>query len=202
MNKRILPRLPVWIVIATLVAACSATTPPTNYYSLYKPPTATAAHVTAGTALTLSIGPVTIPDILRQAQIATTGDDGSYRLASYHRWSGELDREIARAIAEELALTLGTEQVAIFPWDVQRQPDFRVIVDILSLSGRPGKDALLSARWILLDPRTKAPAATQRSEFLRVPEAPGYAAWVDAQRGNLTSLSHEIARALQQLPAR
>ena len=72
-----------------------AASPQVSYYSLYasmqRPVTATAD------TLAVSVGPVTVPDILKRPQIATGGTDGLYRLAEFHRWSGELDRDFARA---------------------------------------------------------------------------------------------------------
>ncbi len=140
----------------SLLAGC-ATTPATNYYSLYAPAAAPAPVTTPAPAtLVLSVGPVTIPDILKQSQIATGGADGRYRLSEYHRWSGELDRDLARTVAEQLSSGLGTQQVAIFPWDQNLTPTCRIQIDVLSMTGEPGKEASLGVRWALVDPQGKS----------------------------------------------
>ena len=127
-------------LLMLLLAGCAAPSPQVTYYSLYVPAQQPSpARQTATAPLVVSIGPVTIPDILKQAQIATGGADGRYQLSDNHRWSGELDRDFARAVAEQLADTLGTEQVAIFPWDQQFKPTYRVLLDVLSMGGGKGR---------------------------------------------------------------
>ena len=192
MNNRV-AHLTLAATLIALLAGC-ATTPPTAYYSLYAPAQKPLpAAVATGGALTVSVGPVLIPDILKQTQIATGGADGRYRLAEYHRWSGEIDRDFARAIAEQLAGNLGTERVAIFPWDQNFTPACRVLIDILSMGGEPGQEATLSVRWSLVDPQGKIPQEVRRSELREVPAAAGHAAWVTAQQRNIVKLGQEIA---------
>jgi uncharacterized lipoprotein YmbA len=199
MNKRVI-HLTLAAALITLLAGC-ATTPPTAYYSLYAP----AHRPVQGTAtpdsvLPVSVGPVTIPDILKQTQIATGGADGRYRLAEYQRWSGELDRDFARAVAEQLAGNLGTEQVALFPWDQSLTPKCRVQFDVLSMGGDPGKDATMDVRWSLIDPHGKRPPIVRRSTLKETPAEAGYAAWVAAQQRNIVKLGGEIATQLKSLP--
>jgi hypothetical protein len=148
----------------------------------------------------VSVGPVVIPDILKQTQIATGGADGRYHLAEYHRWSGELDRDFARALAEQLAVALGTEQVAVFPWDQNLTPTCRVLVDVLSMGGEPGKVATLCVRWSLVDPQGTKPVLARRSELRETPAEPGYHGWVAAQQRNIVTLSREIAARIETMP--
>jgi len=194
MNKHIVRMALAGAFTATLLAGCAGTAPKTTYYSLHVPAQrGPETPALADSTLAVSVGPVVIPDILKQAQIATGGADGRYRLAEYHRWSGELDRDLARAVAEQLAGTLGTEKVAIFPWDQNLPANCRVLIDVLNMGGEPGKEATLSVRWALLDPQGKKPSVIRRSELREVPAAAGYAAWVAAQQRNVVKLGQEIA---------
>jgi len=182
-------------LLMLLLAGCAAPSPQVTYYSLYVPAQQPSpARQTATAPLVVSIGPVTIPDILKQAQIATGGADGRYQLSDNHRWSGELDRDFARAVAEQLADTLGTEQVAIFPWDQQFKPTYRVLLDVLSMGGGKGQEATLQVRWSLVDPAGQIPLMVRRSDLREVLNQPGYAAWVAAQQRNVALLGQEIAR--------
>ncbi len=186
-------------VLGAVVAAGCGIAPRTTYYSLYAPAQPSAAAVLpAGGNLAVSVGPVIIPDILKQAQIATGGSDGRYHLADLHRWSGELDRDIARTVAEQLASGLGTEQVAIFPWDQHLTPTRRVLIDVLLLGGELGKEAKLAVRWSVLDPQDKVAAVTRRSDFSEMPADTGYAAWVSAQQRNVVRLGAEIVAELEK----
>lgn len=181
-----------------LLAGCAISSPQITYYSLYAPAqTAAPVATPASSPLAVSVGPVTIPDILKQAQIATGGADGRYQLSEYHRWSGEVDRDFARAVAEQLARGLGTEQVALFPWDQHFTPTTRVLIDVLSMGGAPGEEATLAVRWSLVDRQGQKPSLTRRSDLRETPTAAGHAAWVAAQQRNIAKLGQEITVALQ-----
>lgn len=187
------------IITGIVVAGCFAASPQVAHYSLYAPGQRPAAEVPVpDSALAVSVGPVTIPDILKQAQIATGGADGHYRLSEFHRWSGEVDRDLARALAEQLAARLGTELVAIFPWDQQFNATCRVLVDVLSMGGEPGKEATLAVRWSLIDPAGKVPLLVRRSDLRNIPAEAGYPAWVAAQQRNIADLGEAIATAVRE----
>lgn len=187
---------------AVIAAACSGPkSPETAYYSLLG---AQAVGTTTGqdNTLVLSVGPVTVPDMLRQSQIATGGESGRYYLSEYHRWTGDLDRDIARALAEQLAGRLGTEQVLLYPVDRRLNPTFQVALDILAMDGELGREARLVARWTLIDPQGKRSAMVRRGSYTQQPSGAGHDAWVEAQQRNLGALSDEIAALIKaELPA-
>ncbi|RJX28231.1 MAG: membrane integrity-associated transporter subunit PqiC [Desulfurivibrio sp.] len=191
-------RLPALLGLAAIAAAaCSAASHQVTYYSLLA---TNAAPLVAAQQreLVLSVGPVVIPDVLKKSQIATGGTDGRYQLSSSHRWVGDVDRELARAVAEQLAARLGTEQVAVFPWDQHLQPNFRVLLDVLAMGGEPGKEARLSVRWSLVDPQGKMAPVIRRSDLSETPADAGFGAWVNAQQRNISRLSEEIAAAIKE----
>ncbi|HCU68031.1 MAG TPA: hypothetical protein DGF30_02125, partial [Desulfomicrobium sp.] len=70
---------------AALLSGCAGKTETMSYYSLHVPQASAAAP--AGDAVSVSVGPVTLPDVLKQTRIATGGENGQYRLAEYHRWT-------------------------------------------------------------------------------------------------------------------
>jgi uncharacterized lipoprotein YmbA len=199
MNKTVTRLVLTGFLSMILLAGCAISSPQITYYSLYAPaPTAAPVIAPAGSPPAVSVGPVVIPDILKQAQIATGGADGRYQLSEYHRWSGEVDRDFARAVAEQLAGRLGTEQVAIFPWDQHFTPTCRVLIDVLSMGGAPGVEATLAVRWSLVDPQGQKPAQIRRTDLREAPAAVGYPAWVAAQQRNIAKLGQEIAGELQR----
>lgn len=181
--------------VLLVLGGCSATSPPVSYYSLAgaEPP----AQVTGKpNRLALQIGPVSVPDILKKSQIVLGSGDGSLHPSDQHRWAGEVDRDIARAIGEQLALRLGTEQIALFPSGQHLEPTHQVIVDVLTMEGALGKEASLVVRWSVVDPTTKTARTTRRSALSAQPADSSYAAWVAAQRRNIAKLSEEIAGAI------
>lgn len=175
---------------------CGSASPPVAYYSLVG---LEPAPDTTGTQsrLAILVGPVSIPDILKNSQISTGNADGRYQISEQHRWAGEVDRDFARAIGEQLANRLGTERIAIFPMGQHLEPTHQIVFDILSLEGALGKEANLAVRWALVDPKNKTVLVTRRSAFTGEPADGGYDAWVAAQRRNINRLSEEIAAVIK-----
>ncbi len=186
------------VLIGISMSACGGASPQVAYYSLLgadiKKP-AEQRH----TPLVLSVGPVHTPDVLKKSQIATGGIDGPYRLSDYHRWTGEVDREFSRALAEQLAVRLGTEQVYLFPGDQYLEPTCQVLLDILEMNGELNKDAHLAVRWTLIDPKGKRAPVTRLSKFSeQLTAVGGHDAWVKAQQHNISLLSDEISALIKQ----
>jgi uncharacterized protein len=180
------------------VTGCSPVSPPVTYHSLLgsgltNNPTGSQSR------LAILVGPVSVPDVLKTSQIAT-GSGERYQLSDQHRWTGEVAHDFARAVGEQLAARLGTEQIALYPKDQHLEPTHQVILDILAMEGVLGKEAKLAARWSLVDPKSKTVRVTRRSIFSEPPADGSYDAWVAAQRRNLSLLSEEIAAAIKTAP--
>jgi uncharacterized lipoprotein YmbA len=171
---------------------CGPASPPVAYYSLVALDPAPNTSGTQG-RLSILVGPVSIPDILKNSQISTGNASGRYQISEQHRWVGEVDRDFARAIGEQLANRLGTEQIAIFPMGQHLEPTHQIVFDILSMEGGLGKEANLAVRWALVDPKNKTVLVTRRSTFTEEPADGSYDAWVAAQRRNINRLSEELA---------
>ncbi len=191
------PHKLVCLLLGTMLLAlvgCSSTSPPVSYYSLasVEPPAQTGGkHNT----LAVQVGPVTLPDVLKKSQIVF-GSGGGFQLHDQHRWSGELDRDIARAIGEQLAVRLGTEQIALFPAGQHLEVTHQIVLDVVAMEGVLGKEATLVGRWSVVDPKSKAARMTRRSTVSEQPTDNSHGAWVAAQRRNIAKLSEEIASAI------
>lgn len=185
-------------VMGVALSACSGASPQISYYTLID--SADIAQTTApqSSPFVLNVGPVKLPGILNEVQIATGGTDGRYQLSEYHRWAGEFDREFARALAEQLAVRLGTTQVYVFPVNPSLQPTLQVLIDILEMNGELGKEARLAVRWTLIDPKGKEGAVSRLNSFNQQLTANSHDAWVRAQRRNIYLLSLEIAAHIKQ----
>ena len=196
MNSHVARAALLGLACAALLAGCAGKTNTVSYYSLHVPTASAAVGVQAGEAVAVSVGPVILPDVLKQSRIATGGENGQYLLAEYHRWTGEVDRDMARALAERLSQVLGTENVSLFPWDQHVQPRFRVLVDVVVMGGSLGREATLSARWTLQDAdRKDAPLVRRTDAAQALPDAT-HAAWVAAQQRNVETLADDIAAAI------
>ena len=184
---------------ALLVTGCSPVSPQVTYYSLLDSSQTTAA-VHAQEQRSLLIGPISIPDILKTSQIATGGAEGQYQLSEFHRWVSEVDHDFARALGEQLAARMGTEQIALYPSTSYQEPAQQIVVDILAMEGGLGTAAKLTVRWSLIDPTSKKARLTRRSTFSEHPADATYGVWVAGQRRNINRLGEEIAAVIRSAP--
>lgn len=182
------------------LAGCAASTPPVTYYSLLSPENiAGPPRQTKG--FSLQIGPVIVSDLLHNSQIATQNTTGQYQMNAQHRWANALDRDLAKALGEDLAARLHTEQVTIYPFTPPDGPTWQVSIDVLTMAGVLDQEATLVVRWSLIDPVNKTMVLTRRTALSeQVTAGSGHAGWVVAQRHNLARLGAEIAAALPQKP--
>jgi uncharacterized protein len=199
MNKCVpsLPLLLLGSLFWVFLAACATSSPQVAYYSLLST-TAPTAVEKRNDQLILSVGPVTIPDVLKKPKIAIGGTDGRFIISEYHRWAGEVDRDFARALAEQLAGKLGTEQVILSPGDQHITPNCQVLLDVLAMDGDLGKEARMTVRWTLIDPNGKWASIARRSHFSENLSNAGYNTWVTAQQHNIGQLSEEIAALVKE----
>ncbi|NLW81872.1 MAG: membrane integrity-associated transporter subunit PqiC [Desulfovibrionales bacterium] len=194
MNSRMTLAAVLGLAWVALLTGCAGKAQTISYYSLHVPQASVPSF--AGNAVSVSVGPVTLPDILKQTRIATGGEKGQYRMAEYHRWTGEVDRDMARALAERLSRSLGTENVSLFPPDQRLRPRFRVLVDVVAMGGSLGREATLTARWTLLDSAGEGGPLVRRTDAAQALPDAGHASWVAAQQRNVERLADDIAAAI------
>jgi len=187
------------LVCAVASSGCGSAQAPTRYYSLLAEAGQRPSAAPTEKTLSVSVGPVIIPDILKQTRIATSKGDGSYNLSEYHRWSGDVDRDIARALAEHLGRGLGTEQVFVFPWDQAGAPAYRVLADVISMGGNPDGEATLHVRWTVVPRSGAAEPVTRRTDLSEKCPGPDHADWVAAQQRNVEHLAAAIAATILDL---
>ena len=190
-----------WImaVSAIVFAGCGAPSPSVTYYSLAQPSTG-AVSAQAGTGLaekTIGIGPIGIPDVVYRPQLPRP-TPGGVQLEEFHRWGGDLDRELGRALVLQLSRRLASEQVVEYPWSVPFTPDYPVAIDVLQFSVDVQGQATLNARWGLLTAGAEQPRI--RAALLTRPvgdASPGGRA--AALRQTVADLGEEIATELLRL---
>jgi uncharacterized lipoprotein YmbA len=143
--------------------------------------------------LKLGVGPITIPDRLKRAQIATSRHGNQYEFNEFNRWAGMLETDLTAILGENLGQLLGTEKVGFFPWAYQFKPDYRVMVDVLRLDGALEGEVILSARWVVLDAAGKDVLARGKSDYQQQAEGKDFAGLIRAESQLVGILSKEIA---------
>lgn len=177
-----------------LVAAGCAPTPPSDFYVLS--PMAAAGEASAAPprdSLSVSVGPVKIPEYLNRAQIVTRSGQNRLEVNEFNRWGGSLASNISGVIAENLSVLLGTDEVFVFPTQDPISPRYRIVLTVAKFDGTLGEDAVLDARWFITGPRRREQLATGRTVVRETPGGGDYDAYVAAQSRAVEALSRDVA---------
>ena len=118
----------------------------------------------------------------------------------FNRWASPLKSDIARVVAENLSLLLGSPYVSVFPQSVSLSPSYRVTIDVLRFESVPGETAKLTAIWSI---RSTADGRVQEGRTALTEPVRGktYAALIAAHSRMLEGLSSDIAAAIRTLAA-
>src|ERR1700732_5486535 len=101
----------IWITMVA-VAACGCSTTPARFYTLdptASPDGAPAAH------MAVAVGPVTVPASVDQPEFVVQVASNRVELDEFNRWAAPLNDSIARAVAGNLVVLLGTPDVTAAP---------------------------------------------------------------------------------------
>ena len=125
------------------LAACGSS-PPNQYYRLMPH----ADPTTARQQPSLGVGPIKIPDYLRRSGIVYSGGGNQLIITELQRWAEPLDEGIKRVLAINLARQLQTDNLRLFPWQLDDMPDYTVEVVVLELDTRANQ-AVLVTDWVV-----------------------------------------------------
>jgi len=176
---------------AALLAGCSRS-PRVVYYTLSP---AVAQEDGAQTAVTVTVGPVTLPALLDQPQLVVQTSLNQVDILEIHRWAEPLKSGLGRIIAADLAMLLPRARVSSYPQNAGLDADYRVQVDIQRLEMTVGQGVVLEALWSVR-PAATGEAKTGRSLITEPAPTGGYDALVAAQSRALAALSRDLARAV------
>lgn len=155
------------LMLPSLLLAGCGSSPPNNFYVL-------SAHelpAPSGTAPSLGIGPINIPEYLGRKNMVYNRVDNTLQVASLDMWAEPLGAGIQRVLVLNLTGLLNTQDVSTFPWRPERAPEFGVEVNLLQLDANE-HGALLTAEWLVYRPGS-ATVGNRRISRLQIPLAPG-----------------------------
>jgi uncharacterized lipoprotein YmbA len=189
------------LALSLLLAACvdigGGDAEPSRFYVL----SASEPTTSPTRDIPVLVGPVTLPRYLDRPQIVTRPTPNQLALSEYDRWGGRLDDNVARVLAQDLAVQLGTSRVAIFPRE-QRLPDaLQIAVDVSRFEqvGDNGQ-VELDAQWSLYPPDRRQPPVIGTSRIREPSKGGNVEAAVAAMSRALDKLAQEIAAAARKLP--
>lgn len=189
MARRIAQLISIALVAA---AAAGCSTAPARFYSLAS--TATADG-TPATSAAVMVGPVTIPASVDQPEFVVQVAPNRVEVDEFNRWVAPLNDGIARAVAGDLVVLLGTPEVATAQL-ANFTPDYRVTIDVQRFESIQGDAALLEAVWTV---RKTAGGETRSGRTVaREPvQGQGFDALAAAHSRAIAKMSADIATAIR-----
>ncbi len=187
----------IGLVIGLALAAGCGSSPTVRYYTLNAAEAPAVAAVPGKAALTVTVGPVSVPDAVDRPQIVLRVSANRVERSEFDRWGEALKLAIPRVVAASLAQQIAPAQV--FVYSPSAPPaDLRVLIDVERFDSEPARAVTVEASWSIL-PRVKGGPKTGRSVVRESVGAAGYDALVAAHSRALAAVSRDIAEALRPM---
>jgi uncharacterized protein len=185
-------RIAYLVSLAFIATAAGCSTAPARFYSLDSTATADSAP-TAHTSV--MVGPVTIPASVDQPEFVVRVAANRVEVDEFNRWVSPLGDGIARAVAGDLVVLLGSPDVAAAQL-ANFNPDYRVTIDVQRFESIRGDAAVVEAVWTV---RKTAGGETRSGRTVaREPvQGQGFDALAAAHSRALTKMSGDIAAAIR-----
>lgn len=197
MKERVLAAALVALALISL-AAC-ATNDNTKFYLL----TPLAEPSKSQSSAAIAVGPIVLPRYLARPEIVGRVGGNQLGVSESDQWGGELEDNMTRVVASNIANILGTNNIALFPWSAGPQPtmDYQVIVEVTSFERTPDGSCVLEAFWRIAHGESGEILVMRRSSFQEQAATSStgsvdYNAIALAQSKNVEKLSREIAEAI------
>jgi len=174
------------------LAAAGCTSAPSRFYTLNS--TATADGSPALSCV-VAIDPVSIPAEVDRSQFTVQVGPNQVEVNEFNRWAAPLNEAIARAIAGDLSVQLGTTRVASAQL-ANFNPDYRVAISIQRFDSVPGKSALVEALWVVRK-QGAATAVSGRTIASETVTAASFEVLTAAHSRALAKVSADIAAAIR-----
>jgi uncharacterized protein len=175
-----------------VVAAYGCGTTPARFYTLDSTATPDGAPATY---MAVTVGPVTVPASVDQPEFVVQVASNRVELDEFNRWAAPLNDGIARAVAGDLVVLLGTPDVATSPM-ANFSPAYAVTINVQRFESTRNQGTLLDAVWAV---HRTAGGATRsgRTVAHEAAQGAGYDALAAAHSRALARMSGDIAAAIR-----
>jgi uncharacterized lipoprotein YmbA len=184
------PSLCAAMIVLFAATGCGTSTPP-RFYSLNTtstPDGASPAHIA------VLVGPISIPATVDRPQFVVQNGANQVDIEEFNRWSAPLNDSIARVVAGDLAVLLGTPDVATAPL-ANFNPMYRVTIDVQRFDSIRGEGAVLEAVWVVR--KANGDTHTGRTVARETVQGGGFDALAAAHSRALAKMSSDIASAIR-----
>jgi uncharacterized lipoprotein YmbA len=180
------------ISIGLVAAAFGCGTTPARFYTLDStaaPDGAPAAHTA------VMVGPVSVPATVDQPEFVVQVASNRVELDEFNRWAAPLNDSIARAVAGNLVVLLGTPDVTTSPM-ANFNPAYLVTIEVQRFESTRSEGALLDAVWAV---HKTAGGATRSGRTIaqEAAQGDGFDALAGAHSRAIARMSGDIAGAIR-----
>ena len=174
-------------IFLVLLAACVGGNPPReSFFTLNAPEPPPAA----ADAPSITVGPVTIPEMVDRPQIVVRLGPNQVQILEQARWAEPLKIAIGRVVAANLAASLGARLAPSRGADA----DYRVALDVQRFES-PADAALIEVLWTVT---SQTGRLTGRAVARQPIGARDYSSLAAAHSAALAAISNDIAAALKK----
>ena len=188
-----------WASALMLVAAAGCLGPRSDPSTYFLITPAADAGSGASAAMTLGIGPVTLPGYLDRSELVTRLSENQLAVSEVERWAEPLPANVSRALADNLVRLLRPDDYATYPWYESAGVDYAVAVDMSRFEADSTGAVTLEAAWWI---RNGDGSETLRQDASRIQERAGGVGTdssVAALSTALARLAEEIAAAVRSV---
>jgi uncharacterized lipoprotein YmbA len=193
MRARSAQLLCLWLVGGAGAGGARA---PTRFYTLSSTATSDGAPAVGYAVI---VGPVSVPASVDRPEFVVEVAPNRVELDEFNRWASPLGDGIARAVAGNLAVLLGTPDVATAPL-ANFNAAYRVTIAVQRFDSMPGRGVLLDAAWVVRQ-TTGGKSYSGRTVAREAVQGDGFDALAAAHSRALATLSGEIATAIRSAAA-
>jgi uncharacterized protein len=190
------------LAVLWLLSGCSfgRHQPPTRLYTLTALPyTDSVRPVAATQGLAIGVGPVELPQYVNRPQVVTGNTHAELQSEAFSQWAEPLETNFARVLAENLAVLLTTERVAVYPWKGPVPIDYQVVVEVIQFLGEPGGQVSLAALWRIVGANGRDVLISRATRYSEPVGGREYDALAAAMSRTVAALSQDIAAAITTL---
>jgi len=180
-------------IVSFGLCAC-ASSPQPDFYILEA--TDAPAARTAGTGLTVVVGPLRLPEHLNRDKLTSREERYRVLVHDYERWAEPLEDNVTSTLAENISRLLPAERVVAYPESIP-DPDFTVRAQFMEFGPSVSGDVLLRALWTVT-PASGSEVIRHRTTIREPRAGPDAIDSVAAMSTALARLSEEIAAALRE----
>ena len=177
---------------ASLATSGCGTSAQALFYTLDSTATPTGA---AGASYGVMVGPVTIPASVDRNQFVVQVAPNRVEIDEFNRWAAPLAEGISRTVTSDLAVLLGTPDVAMAPF-ANFDPAYRVTINVQRFDSVQGQSVLIDAVWAVNSTKSGTTRMGRTTARESVTD-PSFDAIAAAHSRALAQVSTDIAAAIR-----